>query len=83
MDTEKMQLRTKVSYRKWQLTAHHMGDFPYGACPKCGVAGNPQYDEPSGEDNIRNEWFECDTCKVDYFYQTSTSYRFGGIDNDR
>ena len=82
MTNPKMQPGIKVSHRRWQLIAHHMGDYPYGECPKCGEVGNPQFDEPSAEDNIRNEWFRCDECEIDFYYETTTSYRYGGIDRD-
>lgn len=77
-----MQIGIRVDHRRWQIAANHMGDYNYGGCPKCGVAGNCVGDEPSGEDNIHHEWFECEDCRISYYYETTTGYRYGGIDDD-
>lgn len=77
-----MQPTIRVSHRRWQIMAYHMGEFPYGECPKCGEVGNPWDDEPSGEDNIHNAWFECESCGIRYYYQTTTAYRYGGIERN-
>jgi phage FluMu protein Com len=66
-----------------QQPAHHMGDFPYGKCPSCEEVGNAIYDEPSDEDHIQLDYFECEACGHVYYYQTCYAYRFGSIDNDR
>lgn len=76
---EKMQPKTKVSYRKWQIDP--MGDYGYGQCPYCGQAGDSDGEDTNG-DGTSSEYFTCDDCGITYSYQTTIAHRFEGIEND-
>lgn len=78
----KMQPGIKSDFRRWQLSAHHQGDYDYGECPLCGTVGNAIYEQPSDKDNVHEDWFECDACNIGYCYETCYAYRYGGIDDD-
>lgn len=76
---EKMQPKTKVDYRRWQH--FNMGDYYYAECPKCGNTCQPDYDSyPTGKDHIRREDATCEECGCEFWYETTTVYRYGGID---
>lgn len=76
--TDKFQRKTRRVFRKW----HHFNqtDLKYGECPKCGHVCQPDYDQPSEEDHVRQEWSICENCGTEFYYETTTVYRFGGFD---
>jgi hypothetical protein len=77
---EKMQPKTKVSHRRWQH--FNRGDYYYGECPKCGNVCQPDFEQPTDEDHVHVEFCECEQCGCKFKVQTTTVYRYGGIDED-
>ncbi len=78
----RMQSTIPVETRDW----HRMpgSDFAFGECPQCGTIGESQWDSPlPGSDFVRQEWFECPSCGIEYVYQTTVAYRYSHIETVR
>lgn len=75
----KMQPKTAVQYRHWQH--FNTGAYYYGECPKCGAAAQPDFPMPAGE-HITEEECECEVCGCKFLVQTTTVYRFAGLNTD-
>lgn len=74
---EKMQPKLKSSNRRWQH--FNQGDYYYGECPKCGNNCQPDYGMPSDENHVEVEYCACEKCGCEFYVETTTVYRFGGL----
>ncbi|GEM_PF-5507811 len=75
----RMQSRIPVQSRNWQMSPS--SEYALGECPQCGAIGESQWESPlPGNDFVRQEWFECPSCGIEYVYQTTAAYRYSHIE---
>lgn len=83
MTNPAMQPKINHKYRSWQFFLNHMGAYPYAECPKCGEVCQPDgYEEPGEQEHVVREAVRCEECGCKFWYETTTVYRYGGVDED-
>lgn len=78
---EKMQPKLKASHRHWQH--FNQGDYYYGQCPLCD--NSCQLDDmgyKEDDEHVTVEYAECEECGCCFYVETTTVYRFGGLEED-